>query len=537
MPPTPSAVTALAYDASGLLAAGGADGVVRLIDGSGTVVGRLDGEGDPVTSVAFAPDGRTIAVSYAHPPGGAAMVAPSIRLWDASTYQQANDGVTAGPSNEVDAVAFSPDGSRAASVGRSWVGLFDTQKWESHALFSQPDRHYAGVGFSPDGDTVAVGGRDPATSRDHIVLSAVADSDAQPAATLSVDGDLAVDALSFSPDGRLIASVGPTGTQLWDVVTDLPLGLALGTSARALAFAPDGSVFAVGQDDGRVVVYPATVDGWEQAVCSMVGRNLSAAEWATFVRVRCPTSRPARSIRPLLERESGYSSERRNRRTELESSSMRIRFGAATQSGSANSRSASRPLPATTPTRQPRARATRYSAAAIWPPLTPKSFTSAERDAGGHEVCKRAQRLSNAEAVVGYPSHLVIPGVELGVVGHRRRRIADGDDPIVMELPNVGAQSGDPAVRSAGDDESSERAEALAQLTSMSRQPGASGLVGSAGEDDDRRLRVHAVDRGRARQSAASDVGAGSGPHGPARGDRWPTSIRPGRPDCAQLGQ
>ena len=154
-----------------------------------------------------------------------------------------------------------------------------------------PDGEYAGVGFSPDGDTLAVGARDPATRHDGIVLSAVPDLGRQvepPVTTLSVDGDLEVHALSFSPDGRLIASVGRTGAQLWDADTELPLGLALGTSARALAFAPDGSVFAVGQDDGRVVVYPATVAGWEQAVCSMVGRNLSAAEWAQFVRGALP---------------------------------------------------------------------------------------------------------------------------------------------------------------------------------------------------------------------------------------------------------
>ena len=289
MPADSSAVTALAYDTSGLLAAGGADGVVRLIDGSGDVIGRLDGEGDPVTSVAFAPDDRAIAVSYAHPPGRQSWDRLPICVWDTSTYQQVNDGVSAGSSNEVDAVAFSPDGTRAASVGRGWAGLFDTKTWESDALFGgRTDGDYAGVGFSPDGDTVAVGGHDPATGRGHIVLSSVADSGAEPEATLTVGGDLAVHTLSFSPDGRLIASVGRTGAQLWDADTELPLGLALGTSARALAFAPDGSVFAVGQDDGRVVVYPATVAGWEQAVCSMVGRNLSAAEWAQFVRGALP---------------------------------------------------------------------------------------------------------------------------------------------------------------------------------------------------------------------------------------------------------
>ncbi|HSS68164.1 MAG TPA: hypothetical protein VLK34_06400, partial [Nocardioidaceae bacterium] len=288
VPSVSNAVTALAYDSSGLLAAGDADGFVRLIDGSGTVVGRLDGKGDPVTSVAFAPDGRTIAVSYARPPGRQTWPRLPIRVWDTSTDEEVNKGVVAGSSYQVDAVAFSPDGALAASVGRSWAGLFDTQNWESDALFSQTDGDYAGLGFSPDGDTVAVSSRDPATGREQIVLSAVPDTDAPPEATLSVDGDLAVDALSFSPDGRLIASVGQTGAQLWDADTDLPIGLALGTSARALAFAPDSSVFAVGQDDGRVVVYPATVDGWEQAVCSMVGRNLSAAEWATFVRGALP---------------------------------------------------------------------------------------------------------------------------------------------------------------------------------------------------------------------------------------------------------
>src|SRR5436309_145722 len=65
-PPAP--VTALAYSPDGQRLAAGAQRDVILLDGAGTVVGRLPAQPGPVTALAFTPDGKALAVATG-PPG------------------------------------------------------------------------------------------------------------------------------------------------------------------------------------------------------------------------------------------------------------------------------------------------------------------------------------------------------------------------------------------------------------------------------------------------------------------------------------
>ena len=83
------------------------DKTVRVWDAdTGKAIGApITGHTDPVSSVAFSPDGKRIASgSYD----------TTVRMWDAATGQPIGQPL-AGPANSVFSVAFSPDGKRIAS--------------------------------------------------------------------------------------------------------------------------------------------------------------------------------------------------------------------------------------------------------------------------------------------------------------------------------------------------------------------------------------------------------------------------------------
>ncbi|MGI9099945.1 MAG: WD40 repeat domain-containing protein [Solirubrobacteraceae bacterium] len=105
------------------------------------------GHTDAVSSVAFSPDGRTLA---------SASWDETLRLWDLRTHKQLGKPLT-GHANRVESVAFSPDGRTLASASTDrTVRLWDVR---THKLLDKPltDRRSSAfsVAFSPDGRTLA----------------------------------------------------------------------------------------------------------------------------------------------------------------------------------------------------------------------------------------------------------------------------------------------------------------------------------------------------------------------------------------------
>ena len=109
-------------------------------------------------------------------------------------------------------VTYSPDGTLLALASSIGIWLYDTDTFQERALLTGHTSNVHSVSFSPDGKTIASVNGD---SSDYTVrLWDVATGTQKRILTLS--GGTSV---SFSPDGKTIAIGDGSGVRLWDVAT------------------------------------------------------------------------------------------------------------------------------------------------------------------------------------------------------------------------------------------------------------------------------------------------------------------------------
>jgi WD40 repeat protein len=154
----PGEASSVALSPDGKILAAGSSEVCLWEVASGKLRGTLDGVGDGVSKLAFAPDGKTLAT---------ADLDGTVTLWDVATCRKA--ATLSGHAGGAHAVAFSPDGKLLATGGRDGtVKLWDAAvTWPRRApwlqelvtLEAHTDTVWS-VAFSPDGRTLATGSQD-----------------------------------------------------------------------------------------------------------------------------------------------------------------------------------------------------------------------------------------------------------------------------------------------------------------------------------------------------------------------------------------
>jgi RNA polymerase sigma factor (sigma-70 family) len=246
------------------IASAGWDKTVRLWDAdTGKELRKLQGHDREVGAVAFAPDGRILASSGAD---------KTIRLWDAATGKELRR--LTGHEQGVGSLAFSPDGSELVSASfDQTVRLWQVSSGREQRRFVGHTSRVWKVVFSPDGKTLASG------DVEGVVRLWNARSGEEIGKCKGNEG--AVVALAFSPDGKRLALGSAGGTtipiQLWDTATGQKVHkfqthllrelLLPGEECGilALAFAPDGQTLASGNRHGTIRFWDVN-DGTERRV-------------------------------------------------------------------------------------------------------------------------------------------------------------------------------------------------------------------------------------------------------------------------------
>jgi WD40 repeat protein len=228
--------------------------------------GTLTGHTGAVRSVAFAPDGRTLATGSDD---------NTVILWDMSDPNRPKrlGPPLTGHTGAVWSVAFAPDGrTLAAGSADKTVILWDVSDPVRPKRLGPPLTGHTSLGVSV---AFAQGGRTLATSGlDKVIFWDVLDPGRpkRPPHTLTEPTITVVKAAS-APDGRILATAGFENTlSLWDVsdpgrprrlsqsLTG-QTGEAISREVISMVFSPDGRTLATGSRDHTVILWDVSDPG------------------------------------------------------------------------------------------------------------------------------------------------------------------------------------------------------------------------------------------------------------------------------------
>ena len=223
------------------------------------------GHAGPINSVAFSPDGRLLA---------SAATDHKVSIWSVANGEQLR--VINGHSNAVTSVQFSPNGQILASGSEEGIKLWDVNTGIEVRTF----KRYGiirSLAFAPDGKTIA--GLESVAGDHEIALWDVASG--KLLNQFGGKGCCGWIHITFSPNGKLLASVGSDRIAVWDVFTGRSILQINGRSVSArgnmsfetqsVAFSPDGKLL-VGGGTGTAVKMWSTATGKE--VRSFINGNL-----------------------------------------------------------------------------------------------------------------------------------------------------------------------------------------------------------------------------------------------------------------------
>jgi WD40 repeat protein len=162
----------------------------------------LKGQKGDAPGLTFSPDGKTLAV------GGGGFDKPlekawgEIRLWEPATGKELK--TITWPENRINAIAFSPDGTRlAACSSNGSVALWDVASGEKKSDLGKNPQGGTGLAFSPDGKTVACG-----NFFGTLTIKFWDAASGKETRTIETKGNVSAFSLKFLQDGKTLAVGG-----------------------------------------------------------------------------------------------------------------------------------------------------------------------------------------------------------------------------------------------------------------------------------------------------------------------------------------